>query len=163
MRSAMFVPGHRQKMIDKALASNADVLYLDIEDGVAPSEKDTARQTISESLRGVAQDPPKGRHPLRFVRINAIGHERMEADLSAVLGPGLEGFCLPKVETADQVRLVDSLLEKQDPENTIRYIASIESALGLINAPQIAAASKRMAALMFGAEDFSKDLGLPTL
>ena len=159
----MFVPGHRERMIQKALASEADVLFLDIEDGVVPAEKDTARQTISESLRALAQDPPKGRHPLRYVRINAIGHERMEADLSTVLGPGLEGFCLPKVEYADQIKLVDSLLEKRDPEGTIRYIASIESAVGLINAPAIAAASKRMAALMFGAEDFGKDLGLPTL
>jgi citrate lyase subunit beta / citryl-CoA lyase len=162
-RSAMFVPGHRQKMIDKALASTADVLFLDIEDGVVPAEKDTARQLISESLRAVAQDLPKGQHPLRFVRINAIGHERMEADLATVLGPGLEGFCLPKVEYADQIKLVDSLLEKSDPEGTVKYIASIESALGLVNAPHIAAASKRMAALMFGAEDFGKDLGLPTL
>lgn len=163
MRSLMFVPGHRANMIQKALASQADVLFLDVEDGVAPSEKDTARQTISESLRAVAQDPPAGRHPLRYVRINAIGHERMEADLATVLGPGLEGFCLPKVETADQVKLVDSLLAAKDPSGSIKYIASIESALGLINAPQIAAASPRMAALMFGAEDFSKDLGLPTL
>lgn len=163
MRSAMFVPGHRQKMIDKALASEADVLFLDIEDGVVPAEKDTARQLISESLRAIAQNPPSERHPLRYVRINAIGHERMEADLGTVLGPGLEGFCLPKVEYPDQIKLVDSLLEKRDPDGAVRYIASIESALGLINAPAIAAASKRMVALMFGAEDFGKDLGLPTL
>ena len=159
----MFVPGHRQKMIDKALASTADLLFLDIEDGVVPAEKDAARQLIAESLRTVAQHPPAGRHPLRFVRINAIGHERMQADLEMVVGPGLEGFCLPKVEQPDQIEYVDSLLEKSDPAGGVQYIASIESALGLINAPRIAAASKRMAALMFGAEDFGQDLGLPTL
>jgi citrate lyase subunit beta / citryl-CoA lyase len=163
MRSLMFVPGHRQKMIDKALASQADVLFLDIEDGVPPAEKDLARETIAASLRAIAEQPPAGRHPLRYVRINAIGHERMHADLSTVLGPGLEGFCLPKVETPDQIRQVDALLAEHDPAGSVRYIASIESALGLINAPQIAAASTRMAGLMFGAEDFSKDLGLPTL
>jgi citrate lyase subunit beta/citryl-CoA lyase len=168
MRSAMFVPGHRQRMIDKALASTADMLFLDIEDGVPPAEKDLARETIAASLRAIAQDPPSGRHPLRFVRINAIGHERMDVDLSTVLGPGLEGFCLPKVESADQITYLDRCLEKQEtkaglPANTIRYVASIESALGLINAPHIAAASPRMVALMFGAEDFGKDLGLPTL
>ena len=163
MRSLMFVPGHRQRMIDKALASAADVLFLDVEDGVPPAEKDLARETIASSLRTVAEQPPQGRHPLRFVRINAIGHERMHADLSTVLGPGLEGLCLPKVEYADQIREVDGLLAQPDPKGEIRYIASIESALGLINAAQIAAASPRMAGLMFGAEDFSKDLGLPTL
>jgi citrate lyase subunit beta/citryl-CoA lyase len=163
MRSLMFVPGHRQRMIDKALASAADVLFLDVEDGVPPAEKDLARETIASSLRTVAEQPPQGRHPLRLVRINAIGHERMHADLSTVLGPGLEGLCLPKVEYADQIREVDGLLAQPDPKGEIRYIASIESALGLINAAQIAAASPRMAGLMFGAEDFSKDLGLPTL
>jgi len=163
MRSLMFVPGHRQRMIDKALASAADVLFLDVEDGVPPAEKDLARETIASSLRTVAEQPPQGRHPLHFVRINAIGHERMHADLSTVLGPGLEGLCLPKVEYADQIREVDGLLAQPDPKGEIRYIASIESALGLINAAQIAAASPRMAGLMFGAEDFSKDLGLPTL
>ena len=163
MRSAMFVPGHRQRMIDKALASTCDMLFLDIEDGVPPAEKDLARETIATSLRALAENPPPAQHPLRFVRINAIGHERMNADLSTVLGPGLEGFCLPKVETADQIKYVDGLLDKQDPHGNIGYVASIESALGLINAPQIAAASPRMAALMFGAEDFGKDLGLPTL
>lgn len=163
MRSAMFVPGHRDRMIQKALASESDVLFLDIEDGVPPAEKDAARETIAAALRAVAENPPEGRHPLRFVRINAIGHERMHEDLATVLGPGLEGFCLPKVETPDQIREVDDLLAGKDPDGEVRYIASIESALGLINAPQIAAASPRMAALMFGAEDFSKDLGLPTL
>ncbi len=168
LRSLMFVPGHRQRMIDKALASEADVLFLDIEDGVPPAEKDLARQTIADSLRALAQNPPAGRHPLRFVRINAIGHERMRADVETVLGPGLEGFCLPKVESADQIRQVDAELDQRETKaglepGAVRCVASIESARGLINAPQIAAASTRMAGLMFGAEDFSKDLGLPTL
>jgi citrate lyase subunit beta/citryl-CoA lyase len=168
MHSLMFVPGHRQRMIDKALASGAHVLFLDIEDGVPPAEKDLARQTIASSLEAVAQDPPTGRHPLRFVRINAIGHERMHADLRAIVRPGLEGLCLPKVEQADQIRAIDAIIDELEPSvglaaGSIRYIAAIESALGLLNAPAIAAASPRMAGLMFGAEDFGKDLGLPTL
>jgi citrate lyase subunit beta / citryl-CoA lyase len=163
MRSLMFVPGHRQKMIDKALASQADVLFLDIEDGVPPAEKDLARETIAASLRAIAEQPPAGRHPLRYVRINAIGHERMSADLAAILGPGLEGLCLPKVEYPEQIEQVDAIVDKHADAGDVRYIASIESALGLINAPRIAAASKRIAGLMFGAEDFSKDLSLPTL
>src|SRR5581483_5121795 len=101
MRSLMFVPGHRANMIAKATASAADVLFLDIEDGVPPAEKDAARQTIAQALRDAAGQPDQGRHPLRFVRINAIGHERMDADLAAILGPGLEGLCLPKVETPE--------------------------------------------------------------
>ncbi len=166
MRSLMFVPGHRQRMIDKALASDADVLFLDIEDGVPPAEKETARQCIADSLRAAANQPAVA-HPLRFVRINAIGHERMRADVEAIVVPGLEGLCLPKVEEVDQVRLVDGIIEQREaaagiPKGTIRYIAAIESARGIVNAPAIAAASSRLVGLMFGAEDLAKDLGLPT-
>lgn len=85
-RSWMFVPGHRQRMIEKAIGLSADVIMLDLEDGVAPSEKDTARRLIGEALGRERQaDTPR-----RFVRINAVGHARMEADLEAVLRPGLD-------------------------------------------------------------------------
>ncbi len=169
MRSAMFVPGHRQRMIDKAIGLNADVLFLDLEDGVPPAEKDTARQLIAQSLDREGARPASDLwRPLRFPRINAIGNERMRADLESVLRPGLDGLCLPKVETVEEIRYVDSILEAREekvglPKGSVRYIAAIESAAGLINAAAIAAASPRMAALMFGAEDFGKDLGLPTL
>ncbi|MCC6175741.1 MAG: CoA ester lyase [Chloroflexi bacterium] len=168
LRSWMFVPGHRQRMIDKALASEAHALFLDIEDGVPPAEKDLARQTIAGALETIASDPPPGRHPQRFVRINAIGHERMHADLAAIVRPGLDGLCLPKVEHAEQIRAMDGYLEELEPaaglpKGSVRYLAAIESALGLLNAPAIAAASPRMVGLMFGAEDYGKDLGLPTL
>src|SRR6266849_3500649 len=97
-RSWMFVPGHRQKMIDKAFGLNADAIMLDIEDGVAPNEKDTARELIGAAL-GRDKAP---RSPARFVRINAIGHARMDADFEAVVRPGLAGLVCPKVETADE-------------------------------------------------------------
>ena len=70
IRSWMFVPGHRQRMIDKALGLNADAIMLDIEDGVAPNEKDAARKNIADSL-GREKAPGT---PARYVRINAIGH-----------------------------------------------------------------------------------------
>ena len=88
IRSWMFVPGHRQRMIDKAFGLNADAIMLDIEDGVAPNEKDAARKNIADSL-GREKAPGS---PARYVRINAIGHARMEADLEAVVRPGLEGL-----------------------------------------------------------------------
>ena len=94
IRSWMFVPGHRQRMIDKALGLNADAIMLDIEDGVAPNEKDTARKNIADSL-GREKTPAS---PARYVRINAIGHPRMDADLDAVVRPGLEGLVLMRSE-----------------------------------------------------------------
>ena len=141
-RSWMFVPGHRQRMIDKALGLNTDAIMLDIEDGVAPNEKDTARKNIAESL-GREKSPGA---PTRFVRINAIGHPRMDADLEAVVRPGLEGLVCPKVDTPEEVRKVDAILNDREPKmkiqpGSIKLLIAIESPRGLFNAPAIAACS----------------------
>jgi len=162
-RSWMFVPGHRQKMVDKALGLNADAIMLDIEDGVAPNEKDTARRQIAEAL-GRDRAP---KSPARFVRINAIGHARMRADVEAVVRSGLDGLVLPKVETADDIRQVESFLSEREPalkmaRGGVQLLVAIESPRGLLNAPAIAASSPRIVGLMFGAEDYGREMGLPT-
>ena len=164
IRSWMFVPGHRQRMIDKAFGLNADAIMLDIEDGVAPNEKDAARKNIAESL-GREKTPGS---PARYVRINAIGHARMDADLEAVIRPGLEGLVCPKVDTPDEVRKIDAILNDQEPKNnlkkgSVKLLIAIESPRGLLNAPAIAASSPRVAGLLFGAEDFGREIGLPTV
>ena len=164
IRSWMFVPGHRQRMIDKALGINADAIMLDIEDGVAPNEKDSARKNIAESL-GREKAPHS---PARYVRINAIGHARMEADLEAVVRPGLEGLVCPKVDTADEVRKVAAILDESEPKNrlakgSVKLLIAIESPRGLLNAPAIAAASERIVGIIFGAEDFGREIGLPAV
>ena len=164
IRSWMFVPGHRQRMIDKALGLDADAIMLDIEDGVAPNEKDAARKNIGDSL-GRAKAPGT---PARYVRINAIGHARMDADLEAVVRPGLEGLVCPKVDTAEEVRKVDAILNEKEPKNnlakgTVKLLIAVESPRGLLNAPAIAAASPRIVGIIFGAEDFGREIGLPTV
>ncbi len=164
IRSWMFVPGHRQRMIDKALGLNADAVMLDIEDGVAPNEKDAARKNIADSL-GREKAPGS---PARYVRINAIGHARMDADLEAVVRPGLEGLVCPKVDTPDEVRKVDGILNDMEPKSKlekgcVKLLIAIESPRGLLNAPAIAAASERIVGIIFGAEDFGREIGLPAV
>src|SRR2546427_7670601 len=164
IRSWLFVPGHRQRMIDKAFGLNADAMMLDIEDGVAPNEKDAARKNIAESL-GREKAPGS---PARYVRINAIGHARMDADLEAVIRPGLEGLVCPKVDTAEEVRKVDAILNEKEPQNNlakgrVKLLIAVESPRGLLNAPAIAAASPRIVGIIFGAEDFGREIGLPTV
>ena len=164
IRSWMFVPGHRQRMIDKAFGLNADAIMLDIEDGVAPNEKDAARKNIAASL-GREKAPGS---PARYVRINAIGHARMNADLEAVIRPGLEGLVCPKVDTPEEVRQIDAILNDQEPKNnlkkgSVKLLIAIESPRGLLNAPAVAASSPRVAGLLFGAEDFGREIGLPTV
>ena len=164
VRSWMFVPGHRQKMIDKALGLNADAIMLDIEDGVAPNEKDTARKNIADSL---GREKASG-SPARYVRINAIGHARMDADVEAVIRPGLEGLVCPKVDTPDEVRRLEAILNEREPKmkmekGSVKLLIAIESPTGLLNAPAIAASSSRIVGIIFGAEDFGREIGLPTV
>jgi citrate lyase beta subunit len=91
-RSWMFVPGHRQKMIDKALGLDADAIMLDIEDGVAPNEKDTARQLIAEAL-GHEKAPHS---PARFVRITPSATRAWTPIWRLWSGPDWKDWFVPK-------------------------------------------------------------------
>ena len=102
------------------------------------------------------------------MRINAIGHSRMDADLEAVVRPGLEGLVCPKVDTAEEVRQVDAILNDKEPKNklargSVQLLIAIESPKGFFNAPAIAADSSRIVGFIFGAEDFGREIGLPTV
>ncbi len=158
-RSWLFVPGHRQKMIDKSPGRGSDALIYDLEDAVPPDEMDAARRKVGAALDAAKEGPR------RFVRIHSARHGAMDADLRAVVRPGLEGLVLPKVDRPEDVLTVDrSLTERETetgmPPGSVRLAAMMESAVGLIQAPAIAVSSPRLVALMFGAEDFAVDLGL---
>ncbi len=164
MRSWMFVPGHSTKMIDKALGVPADAIMLDLEDGVVPAHKADARPLVAGGLG----KPRAAGGPARYVRVNGFSTADMALDLEAVVVPGLEGLVVPKVETADEVAsiaLTLDLLERQRglAAGTVQLMLAIETAKGLLAAPALAAASPRVVGLMFGAEDFSRDIGLPTV
>lgn len=166
-RSLMFVPGHRRRMIERALGlgefggSPLDVAILDLEDGVPQGEKAAGRKTLAELLA----TSPGREGPARYVRVNP-DQETCEADLDVVVRPGLEGIVAPKVDDADDLGRFTRALDAREEaaglsRGSVRVIASIESARGLLQAQAIAAASDRVVGLLFGAEDFALDLGLP--
>jgi citrate lyase subunit beta/citryl-CoA lyase len=165
----MFVPGDRQRMIDKALGLDVDAIMMDIEDGVAPQEKENARIQIAAALDRVAerlQAEPDYCTPARFVRCNQPGSERMVQDFKAAVRPGVEGLVISKVETVDQVRAVEDELGRAEaaqhmPGGEVKLLIAIESPIGLFNAYQIATSSPRIMGLLFGAEDFTREMGLP--
>jgi len=167
LRSLMFVPGHRPRMIQRALGlgefgpTALDVAILDLEDGVPPDEKDRARAAIASVL--AARSNRAG--PAHYVRVNRDPRAR-DADLAAVLRPGLDGIVAPKIDDADEItRLSQDLDEREEAagiaRGAIRVVPSIESARGLIEAHAIAGSADRVIALLFGTEDFARDLGLP--
>lgn len=165
LRCWMFVPAHKQKMIDKALGLAAlDAVMLDLEDGVAPAEKAAARELVGRTLDQLAAG--NARKPAAYVRINAVGSPHMFDDLAAAVRPGLEGLVLPKVHSPEEIETVEDLLDKLEPEkdlgrNSTRLLISIESPRGLLRAFELASASPRVVGLALGAEDFARELGLP--
>ena len=159
LRSLMFVPGHRPRMIEKAFALGMEAAVFDLEDSVPPSEMDAARALVAAAVRRAP-----GR-PLRFVRVNANGTGRLGADVRAVVGPGLDGLVLPKVQGPEDVLAVEAFGGPCEADvglrpGSVRLLATVESAMGLLSAPAIAACSPRLVGLMFGTEDFGLDLGM---
>ena len=164
LRSWMFVPGHSDKMMTKALGLDLDVAMFDLEDGVVPALKGEARGIVATRLASAAS----ARLPVRYVRINGLASGEIEADLEVVVVAGLQGIVLPKVETTEEVSEVAAILDRLEDarglaRGAVRMMLALESARGLLAAPELACAGARVSGLMFGAEDYSRDLGLPTV
>jgi citrate lyase subunit beta/citryl-CoA lyase len=156
-RSMMFVPGNNPGMLQNSGIYGADAVIFDLEDAVAINQKDVARRLVANALKYI-------KYPCETaVRINHISTPFGYDDLDAVLAskPGI--IRLPKAESAADIQEVDEIItaaEKRHSyeEGTIKMMAAIETAKGILNAPAIAAASPRMIALAIGGEDFVADL-----
>lgn len=158
-RALLYMPGDDLRKIEKATTLNVDSVCMDMEDGVAVGRKQVARDTIVTSLRRLNFGNAE-----RLARINAVGSGIESDDLSAVLPARPDGIVVPKVEEADQLHWVSSEIEAVEraegwPPRSIRLIAIVETALGIIHLANIAGASPRLDALVFGAEDLAGDIG----
>ncbi|TYO97218.1 HpcH/HpaI aldolase/citrate lyase family protein [Desulfallas thermosapovorans] len=155
LRCLLFVPGTDRKKINKAFALNADAVIMDLEDAVAISEKHTARRVVSETINSSAL-------PVTYVRVNAVSSPYILADLQAVVQQRLAGIMLAKAETAEEVRRADWLMglleeERNIPRGTLELVPFIESARGIENAGEVAAACPRVKRLAFGGNDYTAD------
>lgn len=149
-RVLLFVPADDAHKSARAAASDADSVILDLEDGVAVDRKDVARDAAAAALRKL----DFGRSE-RLVRVNPVGPGLQREDLAAVMPARPDGYVIPKVESAAQVREV----ARRSAKHPAPLLALIESAAGLMNLREIAAADPRLEALMFGAEDLVGDMG----
>ena len=159
-RSWMFVPGNKQRFLEKAADSAADAVLFDIEDGVIPAQKAEARRMIADVL-----DRRDWAGPRRFVRLNALNSPWIDDDLHVILRAGIDGVCLPKVESAsDIVELAGALrhfeVQCELEIGSTSILAAVESAAALQNLSSIASAHARLMGIMFGTEDYALDLGL---
>ncbi len=149
-RSMLFVPALDQRLIAGAHRRGADAVILDLEDSIPFDAKDAARDALGAAVRQIsAQGTPV------LVRVNsgALGLR----DLPAACAPGVTALFLPKTETPEDVARIEAALPK---DGAPRLIPLLETPKGVVNATAIATASQRLAALMFGPEDFAAAMGV---
>jgi len=152
-RSFLFSPGSNARALEKGRTLAADGLIFDLEDGVAPDAKDTARRQIADAISAGGYG---GRELV--VRINAPGTKWFEADIEAVAAMAADALLVPKVDDAATVVAVAQRLEAAGAPDSMAIWCMIETARGVLNAAAIAAASPRLGAFLVGAADLSKDL-----
>lgn len=157
-RSRLYLPGNTPKLAINAGLHNGDSIILDLEDSVAPDRKDEARILVRNTLRAVDFYGAE-----RMVRINQL--PRGLEDLDAIVPHHVNVILLPKCESPEQIREVNTriqnLRKKHNIQHEVWIMPIIESAMGVIKAFDIAGASSNVIALAIGLEDYTADIGVP--
>jgi citrate lyase subunit beta/citryl-CoA lyase len=158
MRSWLFAPGDSEKKMGKAIASEADIALLDLEDSVVPERKAEARALVAASIAG-ADDKSRV-----WVRVNPLSGGWTEADLDAIIPAGPGGVFLPKAEGGEDVATLDAMLSAREeaagiaPGSTRVAALVTETAAAMFTTGTYAGAP-RLVAMSWGAEDLSSELG----
>ena len=157
-RSMLFLPGNTPNMLINGNCLGSDAVIFDLEDAVSPAEKDSARILVRNTMRYM-----DFRGCERIVRINSIDTPYWKLDIDTIAPEKPDLILLPKTGSAQDILVADAYLTEKEaalglPQNTIGLMPLIESALGVENAFSIASASKRVKAMLLGAEDLTADL-----
>ncbi|QFU07854.1 (3S)-malyl-CoA thioesterase [Rhodobacteraceae bacterium THAF1] len=150
-RSVLYIPGSKERALDKARGLDVDAIIFDLEDAVAVAEKDAARETLSAALRGGGYGSRA-----RIVRINGFDTPWGADDLDAVAELEPDAILLPKVNSADDIRALDGKLR-----GDTRIWAMMETTHGVFNAAEIALAPK-MQGFVLGTNDLAAEIGCET-
>lgn len=160
MRSKLFVPAVRPELFPKALASDADAVCFDLEEGVPAERKGEARSLISEFLLGLHS----AIRPLLLVRVNPAGSPELPLDLEAAVQESVSAIALPKVEERSEIQFVEELISRIERErgiaHALRLLISIETPRGLRFAADLASSSQRIIGLQLGFADLLEPLGI---
>jgi citrate lyase beta subunit len=152
-RSVLYMPGSNARALEKARTVPADALILDLEDAVAPSEKEAARQLVARTVR---ERPYRRREVV--IRVNGADTPWGAADLAAAANARPDAILVPKVETAAAVQRIAEELERLGARDETRVWAMVETPLAVLNAREIAGASPRLACLVMGTNDLVNEL-----
>lgn len=162
MRSLLFVPADGGAKLDKAFASGADGVIIDLEDSIAPERKDAARKLALDFLKSAAATKDR---PHLLVRINGLDTGLTDADLDAIVAGHPDAILFPKAEGGATVTHIDAKLTAREaiaglPEGAIKILAqTVESAAGLFTAGTYKNCSARLIGMTWGPEDLSAELG----
>ena len=156
-RSVLYMPGSNARALEKAKSLDADALILDLEDAVAPDEKEMARDQVVDAVKTGGY----GNREL-IVRVNGASTPWGLADLEAVADAHPDAILIPKVSQAEDIYAVGRRLAELHAEAHVRIWAMMETPLAMLNAKEIAAAStgqygQRLAAFVMGTNDLAKD------
>lgn len=151
LRSLLFAPADRSSIGGKLARSGADAVVIDLEDAVAPSNKDDARGSVGEVVRAL-----RDANPEVFVRINPLGTPWFEDDLEAISRLDGVGIVVPKVEDPGAVMRIDERVRSAG-QRAVRLIVGLETVRGVLRSQDILVGP--VAACYFGAEDYIADLG----
>lgn len=154
LRSILFSPASKQRVLDKVESLACDGVIVDLEDAVGAHQKQEARKNLVFFGRAKGAG---GR--LFLVRVNAAGTPWFDEDLQAALDAGPDGIVLPKVEGAADIAALACALDRNRAAAGVAIVAMVESPLGVLNLREIATASPRMAGLILGPNDLLKDMG----
>ncbi|MDO9524674.1 MAG: CoA ester lyase [Gemmobacter sp.] len=146
-RSVLYIPGSKDRALEKARSLPVDAIIFDLEDAVAVEEKPNARALLAQALGNTDYGPRA-----RIVRINALDSPWGHEDVYAFLGAEIEAILIPKVNSAADVQAVADLIPGVD------LWAMMETPLGMLNAAEIAA-HPRLTGMVMGTNDLAKDLG----
>ena len=158
-RALLYMPGDDRRKIEKATTLDVDCVCMDMEDGVAITQKSEARAVIAEAMKELDFGGSE-----RCIRINSVGSGLEKYDLAAAVATNPDAVVVPKVETAQQVRAISEYIEVYErssrmPLGTIRMLVGVETAKGILNLKEIAESDRRLEAIIFGAEDYAASIG----
>lgn len=153
-RSALYVPGANSRALEKSTGLAADMIILDLEDAVAPAEKEASRTRVCAAIESRAFGPREV-----LVRVNARGTSWHWDDLRAVAATPAHGVLVPKVDSPHEAARLADALDELDAPQTLRLWVMIETPRAVLAAAEIAASSDRIEGLVIGTNDLVNDLG----
>jgi|SRR5699024_5581931 len=159
-KSWIFIPGIKERFLEKSKELESDILIFDLEDSVIPNDKIEARYMVKRFIDSMES------HSEKYVRVNEISSLFFMEDIKELVSKDLDGIVVPKVNNVDEMKIVDYIVSQAEREKglkigSIKVVPLLETGEGIANAAYIASSIERVELLAFGSEDYMLDVNIP--